>query len=72
MIELKKDLNEILEKFLKTLENVPTMNEEYYLIDNVNTKREDIAISQNPEKIMKNAKTDKDGNLIVKKADWVN
>ena len=34
--------------------------------------REDEAHEKNPEKILRNANIDKDGNLIVKRADWTN
>ena len=30
------------------------------------------AHEKNPEKILRNANIDKDGNLIVKRADWTN
>ena len=42
------------------------------LTDNLNLTREDEAHEKNPEKILRNANIDKDGNLIVKRADWTN
>ena len=71
-MKIEKDAEKILDEFSKILENVPDLEETHYLVDSVNLTREDIPITQNTEKIMKNAKTDKDGNLIVKKADWIN
>jgi aspartyl-tRNA(Asn)/glutamyl-tRNA(Gln) amidotransferase subunit C len=71
-MKIEKDAEKILKEFSKTLESIPNLEETHYIVDNVNLTREDKNINQNPEKIMKNAKTDKDGNLIVKKAEWVN
>lgn len=71
-MKIEKDAEKILKEFSKTLESIPNLEETHYIIDNVNLTREDIATKQNPEKIMKNAKTDKDGNLVVKKAEWIN
>ena len=41
------------------------------MVDNVNLSREDIADDKNPEKILRNAHTDDEGNLITDKAKWV-
>ncbi|MDR2966618.1 MAG: Asp-tRNA(Asn) amidotransferase subunit GatC [Methanobacteriaceae archaeon] len=71
-MKIEKDAEKILKEFSKTLETIPDLEETHSTMDNVNLTREDIATKQNPEKIMKNAKTDKDGNLIVKKAEWIN
>ena len=71
-MKIEKDAEKILKEFSKTLESIPNLEETHYIVDNVNLTREDKNINQNSEKIMKNAKTDKDGNLIVKKAEWVN
>ena len=71
-MKIEKDSEKILNEFSKILEDIPDLEETNYIMDSVNLTREDIAIKQNPEKIMKNAKTDKDGNVIVKKADWIN
>jgi aspartyl-tRNA(Asn)/glutamyl-tRNA(Gln) amidotransferase subunit C len=71
MAKIEKDAEEILEKFSKTLDKIPDLEETYYITDNLNLNREDKAEPQNSEKIVRNTKTDKDGNVIVKKADWI-
>lgn len=71
-MKIEKDVEKILKDFSKTLENIPDLEETYYIVDNLNLTRKDISKEKNPEKIMKNAKTNKKGHLLVKKADWVN
>ncbi|OQD57970.1 glutaminyl-tRNA synthase [Methanobrevibacter arboriphilus JCM 13429 = DSM 1125] len=71
-MKIEKDAEKILKDFSKTLENIPDLEETHYIVDNVNLTRKDVANEKNPEKIMKNAKTDKDGHLLVKKAEWIN
>jgi aspartyl-tRNA(Asn)/glutamyl-tRNA(Gln) amidotransferase subunit C len=71
-VKIEKDAEKILEEFSKTLESIPNLEETHYMVDNVNLSREDVSEEKSPEKIMRNAKTDKEGNIIVKKADWVN
>lgn len=71
-MEIKEDAEKILKEFSKTLENIPDLDETYYITDNLNLTRNDKNESFNPSKIKRNAKLDKDGNLIVKKADWTN
>jgi aspartyl-tRNA(Asn)/glutamyl-tRNA(Gln) amidotransferase subunit C len=71
-MKIEKDAEKILEEFSKTLNSIPNLEETHYIVDNVNLVRKDVSHEKNPEKIMKNAKTDKDGNVIVKKADWIN
>ena len=56
----------------KILEDIPDSDETWYITDNLNLTREDKSQAKNPEKILRNAKIDKEGNLIVKKADWTN
>ncbi|KZX15548.1 Asp-tRNA(Asn) amidotransferase subunit GatC [Methanobrevibacter curvatus] len=70
-MEIKEDAEKILEEFSKTLETIPELDETQYIVDNVNLTREDKVDKTNPKRIMKNAKTDKNGNITVKKADWV-
>lgn len=41
------------------------------MVDNVNLTREDRAEDKDPEKILRNAHIDEDGNLIVEKGKWV-
>ncbi|MBX7077281.1 MAG: Asp-tRNA(Asn) amidotransferase subunit GatC [Methanobacteriaceae archaeon] len=71
MTEIEKDAEEILEKFSKTLDTIPDLEETYYITDNLNLNREDKSNPQDATKIVRNTKTDKDGNVIVKKADWI-
>lgn len=70
-MKIEKDAEKILKDFSKTLENIPDLEETHYIVDNVNLTRKDVSNKKNPEKIMRNAKTDKEGHLLVKKADWV-
>ena len=67
---IEKDAEDIIEKFSKILENIPDSDETWYITDNLNLTREDKSQAKNPEKILRNARIDKDGNLVVKKADW--
>ncbi|WP_407392800.1 Asp-tRNA(Asn) amidotransferase subunit GatC [Methanobrevibacter sp.] len=67
---IEKDAEDIIEKFSKILEDIPDSDETWYITDNLNLTREDEAHGKNPEKILRNARIDKEGNLIVKKAEW--
>ncbi|MBQ6628411.1 MAG: Asp-tRNA(Asn) amidotransferase subunit GatC [Methanobrevibacter sp.] len=69
---IEKDAEDIIEKFSKILEDIPDSDETWYITDNLNLTRDDEAHKKNPEKILRNANIDKEGNLIVKKADWTN
>ncbi|WP_405292887.1 Asp-tRNA(Asn) amidotransferase subunit GatC [Methanobrevibacter sp.] len=69
---IEKDAEDIIEKFSKILEDIPDSDETWYITDNLNLTREDESREKNPEKILRNANIDKDGNLIVKRADWTN
>ena len=69
---IEKDAEDIIENFSKILEDIPDSDETWYITDNLNLTREDKSQAKNPEKILRNAKIDKEGNLIVKKADWTN
>lgn len=71
-MEIKEDAEKILKEFSKTLESIPDLEETYYITDNLNLTRKDEAVSKDSSKILRNAKTDKNGNLVVKKADWTN
>ena len=62
---IEKDAEKILEEFSKTLDKVPELD-----TDNLNLNREDEAEEKDASKIVRNARTDKDGNVIVKKAEW--
>ena len=71
-MKIEKDAEKIVEEFSKTLDNIPDLEETWYITDNLNLTRKDESHEKNPEKILRNANIDKDGYLIVKKADWVN
>ncbi len=70
-LKIEKEAEKILEKFSKALENIPELEETHYMVDNVNLTREDRAEDKNPEKILRNAQIDEDGNLIAEKGKWV-
>ncbi len=72
IMTIEKDAEDIIEKFSKILEDIPDSDETWYITDNLNLTREDESREKNPEKILRNANIDKDGNLIVKRADWTN
>ena len=69
---IEKDAEDIIEKFSKTLENIPDSDETWYITDNLNLTREDKSREKKKKKILRNANIDKDGNLVVKRADWTN
>ncbi|AMD17578.1 glutamyl-tRNA amidotransferase [Methanobrevibacter sp. YE315] len=71
-MSIEKDAEEIIEKFSKILEDIPDSDETWYITDNLNLTRNDVPHEKNPEKILRNANIDKEGNLIVKRADWTN
>ncbi|MCQ2972780.1 MAG: Asp-tRNA(Asn) amidotransferase subunit GatC [archaeon] len=66
----ENDAEKIVEEFSKKLEDIPDLEETWYITDNLNLTRKDESNEKNPEKILRNARIDKDGNLIVKKATW--
>lgn len=70
-LKIEKEAEEILNKFSKALEDIPDLEETHYMVDNVNLTREDRAEDKNPEKILRNAHIDEEGNLIVEKGKWV-
>lgn len=70
-MKIEKDAEKIVTEFSEKLENIPDLEETWYITDNLNLTRKDIAHEKNPEKILRNAHIDKDGNLVVKKADWI-
>jgi len=71
-MKIEKDAEKILKDFSKTLESIPELEETHYIVDNVNLTRKDLSKKKDSEKIMKNSRTDKEGNLLVKKAEWIN
>ena len=70
-MKIEKEAEIILEKFSKVLENIPELEETHYIVDNVNLSREDAGQDKNPEKILRNAHTDEEGNVIAEKGKWV-
>ena len=69
MIEKEAEL--ILEKFSEALKNIPELEETHYMVDNVNLAREDVGVDKNPNKILRNAHVDEEGNVIVEISKWV-
>ena len=69
---IEKDAEDIIEKFSKILEDIPDSDETWYITDNLNLTRKDESHEKNHEKILRNARIDKEGNLVVKRADWTN
>ena len=67
---IEKDAEKILEEFSKTLDKVPELEGTYYITDNLNLNREDESVQNDASKLVRNARTDKDGNVVVKKAEW--
>jgi aspartyl-tRNA(Asn)/glutamyl-tRNA(Gln) amidotransferase subunit C len=70
-LKIEKEAEIILEKFSQALKNIPELEETHYMVDNVNLARKDKGREKNPEKILRNAQIDEEGNLIVEKGKWV-
>ena len=70
-MKIEREAEEILKKFSKALEEIPELEETHYIVDNVNLTRSDCGEEKNPEKILRNAHLDEEGNLIVEKGKWV-
>ena len=70
-MKIEKEAEKILESFSEALKDIPELEETHYMVDNVNLSREDIAEDKDPEKILRNAHTDEEGNIITDKAKWV-
>ena len=70
-MKIEKEAELILEKFSEALKDIPELEETHYMVDNVNLSRDDVAEDKNPEKILRNANTDEDGNIIAEKGKWV-
>lgn len=69
-MEIKEDAEKILNEFSKTLDTIPDLDETIYITDNLNLTRKDECVKRDASKIRRNAKIDKKGNLVVKKAEW--
>jgi aspartyl-tRNA(Asn)/glutamyl-tRNA(Gln) amidotransferase subunit C len=70
-LKIEKEAEKILKSFSEALKDIPELEETHYMVDNVNLSREDVAEEKNPEKILRNAHTDEEGNIIADKAKWV-
>jgi len=70
-LKIEKEAETILKKFSEALKDIPDLEETHYMVDNVNLSRDDIAEDKNPEKILRNAHTDENGNIIAEKGKWV-
>lgn len=69
-MKIEKDAEEILKKFSEALQDIPELEETYYIVDNLNREREDQAQEKDSTKILKNAQVDEEGNLLVEKGKW--
>lgn len=80
MAKIETEAQQILDELSKALENIPELeenededvNKDFYIVDNLNLSRKDESEKEDSAKIVRNARTDKNGNIIVKKADWIN
>ncbi len=70
-MKIEKEAELILEKFSEALKNIPELEETHYMVDNVNLAREDVGVDKNPNKILRNAHVDEEGNVIVEVSKWV-
>ena len=74
--KIKKEAEEIINKFSEVLEKFNLeMEESYYIIESRNVLREDEAVESNPEfreKFLKIApKVNKEGYVVVEKGSWL-
>ncbi|HMK54515.1 MAG TPA: Asp-tRNA(Asn) amidotransferase subunit GatC [Methanobacteriaceae archaeon] len=69
-MKIEKEAEEILKKFSEALQDIPQLEETYYLVDNLNRERKDEAHEKDSTKILRNAQVDEDGNVIVEKGKW--
>jgi aspartyl-tRNA(Asn)/glutamyl-tRNA(Gln) amidotransferase subunit C len=70
-LKIEKEAEQILEKFSEALKDIPDLEETHYMVDNVNLTRDDVAETKDPERILRNAHTYEDGNIISEKGKWV-
>lgn len=69
-MKIEKEAEQILEKFSKALQDIPELEETYYIVDNLNLCREDSGEEKNSEKILRNATVDEEGHVITEKGKW--
>ena len=67
---LRKEAENILNKFSEVLNKIPDSEETRYIVDNLNRTREDVMEQKNPEKILRNAHLDKQGSVVTEKGKW--
>ncbi|MGO9387165.1 MAG: Asp-tRNA(Asn) amidotransferase subunit GatC [Methanobacterium sp.] len=70
-MKIEKEAELIVEKFSEALKNIPELEETHYMVDNVNLTREDVGVDKNPDRILRNANVDEEGNVIVEISKWV-
>jgi aspartyl-tRNA(Asn)/glutamyl-tRNA(Gln) amidotransferase subunit C len=70
ILKIEKEAEEILKKFSEALQDIPELEETYYIVDNLNREREDKAQKKDSARILRNAQVDDDGNVIVEKSKW--
>ena len=74
-IEIKNGKRKVVDRKIfqgYVLVEMKLSDETWYITDNLNLTREDKAQEKNSEKILRNARIDKEGNLVVKRAEWTN
>ncbi|MDI9617602.1 Asp-tRNA(Asn) amidotransferase subunit GatC [Methanothermobacter sp.] len=69
-MKIEKEAEKILKEFSRALEDVPELEETYYIVDNLNRTSEDDVEKTDPEKILRNAPVDEDGNIVVERGEW--
>ena len=69
-MEIEKEAENILNKFSDVLDKIPDLEETQYIVDNLNRTREDVQKDNNPEKILRNARVDKQGSVVAEKGKW--
>jgi aspartyl-tRNA(Asn)/glutamyl-tRNA(Gln) amidotransferase subunit C len=69
-MKIEKEAEKILEEVSRALEEVPELEETYYIVDNLNRTREDEEEKTEPGKILRNAPVDDDGNIVVERGEW--
>jgi len=70
-VKIEKEAEKILEEFSRTLESIPELEETHYIVDNLNRTRLDKSEAKDPLKLLRNAHTDENGNILVEKSKWV-
>ncbi|HNR25581.1 MAG TPA: Asp-tRNA(Asn) amidotransferase subunit GatC [Methanobacteriaceae archaeon] len=69
-MKIEKEAEEILKKFSEALQDIPELEETYYIVDNLNREREDLAHEKDSTKLLRNSRVDEDGNVMVEKSKW--